>query len=155
VSVRDIVTAVYAKYPNGGAGYYNLLDDLFRTPGVFQAVAKSVDTHFPGATIVASGQFGNAFERWCRYAQPRRRVIVVRGGLRYSVEVQLDRSRLFGSRRLVFVDDTMYKGRTRAAIEGALNRAGYPLDGTVVAYASEGLVDDKTFALFVAPGGLV
>ena len=151
MSVSDIVTEVSRLVPGGGNTYYDLLDERLRTPEVFQALHKLAQTHFPHAVMIATGGFGHAFSNWARAAKFESHVVVLPGGLRHHPQCKIEAWRLMGRRYCVLLDDTLYEGRTRTAVEAALNRAGRALDGTFVAFEGpRAAPDDQTFALFHA-----
>jgi hypothetical protein len=149
MTVADIITALKPLEVEGGRRWYDELDNALRDQEIFQAISKIVDREWPRAVVVTSGQFGHEFQRWARYAQPSRKVVVVRGGLRYDPAVKIDPWDLRGRQHIVFVDDTLFAGRTRRAVEGAVNREFRELSGTVVAFASpQAEPYPNTFALY-------
>jgi hypothetical protein len=151
VNIAALVEEAYAEFSEGGRSYYDLLDEKLRVPEVFQALHKAAQTRFPHAVMITSGRFGHDFSNWARASKFESHVIVLPGSLRYNPACKIEPWRLMGRRFAVFIDDTLYAGRTRDAVEAALRRAGRPLDGSFVAYASRATaVDDKTFPLFVA-----
>lgn len=123
---------------DGGRRYFDLLDTYLRHADVFEAVtAVAFETYGDGNGFITSGRFGEAYEDWQRSVprRMRRPLIVLPGSLRYSYRTpRIEPHRLYGVRGWVFLDDTLYLGRTLMKVNDALRSDFRSLTGAVVAY---------------------
>ena len=130
------------KSPGGGV-YFDTLDRLVSYDGdIHRAlVDKVLEVHGDRPRIIVSGQFGIQHERWSRANRARRLPMVLRGGLRYdngphygSLAFEDYRRRMMGQMDWVFVDDSMYVGRTMRYVRDLVLMTGGRFLGSVVAY---------------------
>ena len=122
---------------DGGSRYFDLLDTLLRNPDVFRAVTDvAFEVHGDRIGFITSGRFGEAYQDWQRTDRDRRRpLLVLPGSLRYGYRApHIEERRLLGVRDWVFLDDTLYMGRSLMKVTDAMHNAFRSLRGAVVAY---------------------
>lgn len=137
---RDLVSARVDRVlqeETGGTRYFDLLDTLLRTPDIFEAVTDvAFEEYGTSVGFITSGRFGEAYRDWQRADRGRRKpLVVIPGSLRYGYRAPvIEHHLLYGVRDWVFLDDTLYMGRTLMKVTDGLHNAFRSLGGAVVAY---------------------
>lgn len=131
--VEDIVKDVSSRY-EGGRPYFEELDQALDNPDVYEDLTRFARTLYGNdATFVVSGHFGFGYQLWSRRRRFRE-VLLAPGGLRYGAPVMFDWMNVLGISHFVFLDDTLYLGRTMARVDEGLRKVSRRLNGAVVAY---------------------
>lgn len=116
----------------GGTPFFDHLDESLRDPYWYQQMlARYLDAYPMEPRIALSGEFGRGFAQWLRettWQVP----LVFPGNLRHNdlppLPLHLD------GEQFVFLDDSYYKGRTRAKVTKAIEDAGGMVVGSFVLY---------------------
>jgi hypothetical protein len=152
--VEQTVELILAEH-GGGTPFFDALDASLRRPPFMDLLLDQFADRFgPDFDIVVSGKFGVAF---CRYlaGAGRERLqrqlggkmpLLVPGGLRHATTLPLQhaRERIEG-RLFVFLDDSLYKARTRDLIRREMREVGGQLIHELVLYDGSALrYDDVT-----------
>lgn len=130
------------KFDPAGRGYFDRLDAMLQFDGdTHKAIVDKVLEEFgPRPYIIASGGFGIAHRDWSRSNRAGKLPLVLPGGLRYKTLPEYGRDtsewryRMQGVREAVFVDDSLYAGRTMNWVRHLVLMCGIRFAGTVVAY---------------------
>lgn len=143
--VRDMI-----EEHEGGEKFFDNLDREVQSPPIVEALISRIPTDQFLDYIIVSGKFGRFFSSY--YSSISRivkyKVICVKGGLRAGNKID-DISYLpLKGKRVVFIDDSYYLGRTRDAIRTELERHGATLIKTVVAYDGSKVKDKDVDSLF-------
>lgn len=139
--VARYVEAVSAVH-QGGSVYFNRLDSLIgRDPTVMASMQELVEEKFGShVSIVVSGGFGMEYRDWARANRMAQPNYWLPGGLRRRGEPTWSmaneaRAHLIGwPFDVVFIDDSMYLGRTIDWVHSLVLMAGRRFVGSVVAY---------------------
>lgn len=131
--LRSLVSDLVENH-GGGAPFFDALDEEVRRPRYFEELTRLARGYFPRALPVVSGEFGRAYQAWwVRTDQGFTPPLWVPGGLRgKGVSITIDDASR--SDEYVFLDDSIYRGRTRDRVDNALWTAGAELVGTIVVY---------------------
>lgn len=134
----------------GGEKFFDNLDKEVQSPPIVEALISKIPSDQFLDYIIVSGKFGRFFSSY--YSSIGRivkyKVICVRGGLRSGNLVD-DISYLpLEGKRVVFLDDSYYLGRTRNVIKEELERNGAKLLKTIVAYDGSKVKDKDVVSLF-------
>jgi hypothetical protein len=138
----------------GGTPYFDAFDDFVRAPAWFGLLLATAERSLGAAAlenVVVSGQFGRAFAAWHDGVRsPIRHLLVAPGSLRHVTEFHFDpadaeRAR---GRHFTFLDDSLYRGRTRGHIERALAESGGELGSTLVLYDGSRQVPRDTTGIY-------
>lgn len=137
--VGAIVDTVSYEHPEGSP-YFDKLDELLRDPrhGVFDVMWNVArDIHGPDFGVIVSGNFGKAFSSWAARSGIRRPVLL-RGGLRHAspsfYPTYQEYALQGGPYRWVFLDDSLYLGRTHLFVRRFVLDRRREFLGSVVAY---------------------
>lgn len=148
----DIVGECLMQH-EGGEKFFDALDERIRSSDVLMRaiISKAIfNDKVPFDAIVVSGKFGIAFSDLCSTEYPTFIVMKVRGSLRGDdiltvndyVEYHLK------NRKVIFIDDSFYSGKTRNKIEKALNNMNSSLEATYVIYDGSKVKDDSVYSLY-------
>lgn len=125
----------------GGTGYFERLDAyISRDGGIHRALVDLAAYHFPRASIITSGGFGMEHSRWSRANRAGVLPLVLPGGLRHKPRPEYNMAfrdwgyRMAGVRSWVFLDDSLYAGRTMDWVRDLVLMTGGAFEGAVVAY---------------------
>ena len=125
-----------------GRGYFDRLDSALQFDGDIHRwlLDKAQWVAGPRAGVITSGHFGDAHYRWSRANRAGRLPLVLRGGLRYEPRPEYNslfreyQRRMMGVREWVFIDDSLYAGRTADWARELVLMTGGRWHGAVVAY---------------------
>lgn len=142
--VHEVVEEVRGHYP-GGRPFFTMLDASLRRPEFFR-LAFDAAGHAPhyrrgergtwvpsDPTIVLSGKFGEAMHAWLWKAH-QIDSLLVEGDVRHGGLTPIGRDRVVRGSLYVFIDDSLYRGRTRAQIGARLDDVGAKLIKSVVIF---------------------
>lgn len=143
--VRDMI-----EEHEGGEKFFDNLDKEVQSPPIVEELISNIPSDQFVDYVIVSGKFGRFFSNY--YSNVNRivkyKVICVKGGLRRGNMVD-DISYLpLKGKRVVFIDDSYYLGRTRDVIKEELAKNGATLIKTVVAYDGSKIKDKDVFSLF-------
>lgn len=142
--IHEVVEQVRAVYP-GGQPFFTTLDASLRRPEFFRLALDQAKisplyrqsergTYVPeDPTIVLSGKFGEAMRDWL-WKEHQIDALLVEGDVRHGGLTPLGRDRVLKGGLYVFIDDSLYRGRTRAQIGARLSDVGGKLIRSVVLY---------------------
>ena len=136
----------------GGEQFFNAIDEKLRDDKVLiNMMIEKVKKNEAFDYIIVSGNFGNVFKEYCnKYLDDlKNKIIVVNGGLRkgyaitsfwedYNVE----------NKKLIFIDDSYYLGRTRDAIKNAIEENHGTLINTYVFYDGSKIKEDNVHSFY-------
>lgn len=137
--LRAIVADLEREYV-GGTPFFDALDATLRTPEWFEIITDAYLEAFPShPRMVVSGAFGLAYVYWLSKRQlftPRvldiPGPVVIPGNLRHVTAPDLTVD-LTGE-TLVFLDDSIFKGRTFGQAQSLVRKAGGELEEGIVIY---------------------
>jgi hypothetical protein len=126
----------------GGEKFFDNLDASLQRKSIIEQLFWKIPCNYQ---LIASGKFGVFLNN----TLISHSIIVVPGGLRSGVPLDLSyiKGRIEG-RRLYFIDDSFYLGRTRDAIKAEIERLGGILQGTCVIYDGSENKDPAVTSLF-------
>ena len=131
--VAEVVRQVSAVH-EGGRPYFEELDRALDWPDTYRILTDHARALYPEATFVVSGHFGFGYQMWAK-RHGHRALLTAPGGLRYdSPDYLFDWTQVLGHHQFVFLDDTLYLGRTMRRVDDGLRRVARRLTATVVAY---------------------
>ena len=126
----------------GGAPYFDRLDSsIGQEPDILEAMALTVRRLYPRRVgLIVSGGFGQVWESWARSREPQLRpAVLLPGGLRHKPlpeygSIRQYQFRMQGIHEFVFLDDSLYAGRTMDWVRTLVLMQGKTFGGAVVAY---------------------
>lgn len=134
-SLNDLVEQLLSEH-TGGVPFFDALDDCIKCPDIIETLFQKIHADYPqGISIIMSGKFGRYVHNILHtmkenHVQNIQHVLTVNGSLRAGVPI--DDLSIFRTQiqnvDYVFVDDSLYKGRTLAAVREEIER----LEGRVV-----------------------
>lgn len=143
--IHEVVEEVRSVYP-GGQPFFTTLDASLRRPEFFRLAFDQVKNSVPtyrrtergtwvpdDARIVVSGKFGEAMRDWL-WKEHQIDALLIEGDVRHGGLTPLGRDRVLKGSLYVFIDDSLYRGRTRAAVAARLDDVGAGLIRSVVLY---------------------
>lgn len=150
--IYDIVGECLMQH-EGGEEFFDALDERIRSSDVLMRAIMSkaiFNDKVPFDAIIVSGKFGTAFSYLCSREYPMFTVMKVRGSLRGDdiltvndyVEYHLR------NKRVIFIDDSFYSGKTRNKIETALINMSSSLEATYVIYDGSKVKEDSVYSLY-------
>lgn len=135
-SLHEEVTGLLSRY-TGGTEFFNMLDAAVRHRNYFNCLlgmADSTNTQQINIEGVAvSGWFGMEFAAWLRSSIHNRPLLIFPGDLRHHPELAIPPRGIL-NHSFVFIDDSMYKGRTFAAVKRSIETSGGVCNRAIVAY---------------------
>lgn len=148
--IDKIITSIIKDHKEG-ENFYDLIDHRIRNEGedwfvdLLQLAEKTNDRHINN--IVVSGLFGRLFVN--EWAKGSLNVILVEGGLRHSYMMSLEpfKDQIVG-REFIFLDDSLYLGRTRDKIKAEIEFHGGDLLNTFVVFDGGKIIDDTVYSLY-------
>lgn len=149
--MKSIVNSNIIEH-QGGERFFNSLDAMIRNDNILismmiSQVMKNEKFDF----ILVSGNFGRFFKKYCLFHLPTlyRKVIVVNGGQRKGNGVYTDYSNFkVSGKKIVFIDDSFYSGKTRNVIKESLEQNGATLLKTYVFYDGSKVVDNDVVSFY-------
>lgn len=131
------LSAILEAQLGGGAPYFDKLDQILRAPGWYRALAMRYLEEYPTTRprIALSGGFGRGFAAWLKAGEWGRymgKPMVFPGGLRDGHLKEVGRD--LTDQEFVFLDDSLYKGRTHNEIRRVIEGAGGWVSGALVLY---------------------
>jgi len=145
--IDNIVKEMLRKH-HGGRKFFDSLDDTIRND---ESLINNLMNIVPkDKNIVVSGRFGRVFSNYfsTNYPKEQRKVIAVKGGLRKEDLVD-DLSYLdLKGEDFVFLDDSLYSGKTRDKIREELQKQGADISLTCVVYDGSKEKDSRVLSLY-------
>lgn len=123
----------------GGREFFDALDEKLRNDdSLINMMINKVLENEIFDFIITSGKFGSAFKEYCEKHMDNyfnKKIIVVNGNLRKESEV-IDYSNKYNisNKKVIFIDDSYYLGRTREKIRLSIEKNGGELINTYVFY---------------------
>lgn len=132
--IEHIVAPALAAH-GGGSAYFDDLDERLACDEVFRALLYRLSVETPADTgILVTGRWGRQFAEWYYRGVRPRSLMLLPGGLRrWPGALDLAPALQPGS-RWALLDDTLYAGRTLAAIRRWVRQSGADFAGAFVAY---------------------
>lgn len=137
----------------GGEKFFDAIDEKLRNDNLLismmiNKVLESEDFDF----IITSGKFGQVFKEYCeKYMSNNfnQKVIAVNGSLRKDNEV-IDYSNEYdvSNKRVVFIDDSYYLGRTKDKIKRSIENNNGTLVSTFVFYDGSKIKDENVHSFY-------
>lgn len=137
----------------GGEKFFDAIDEKLRNDTLLismmiNKVLENENFDF----IITSGKFGNVFKDYCeKYMSTNfnNKVIVVNGSLRKGNEI-IDYSNEYDvcDKKVVFIDDSYYLGRTRDKIKASLEENKGTLISTYVFYDGSKIKDENVHSFY-------
>ena len=136
--INDLVMDMLNKHI-GGQKFFDNLDYNFRDIKFISLVLNRIEEKYSNHLIITSGQFGKLFNKY------KDDVVVVTGGIRTGAKVDNLSFLADCKKDILFVDDSIYSGGTRLAIEKELNKYGLHIKDTLVLYDGSKLDNIDSF----------
>jgi hypothetical protein len=132
--LHDLVEKMLAEYGEGSP-YFTALDAALRVPWVFNLLLAEAGPRRDWDRLIVSGQFGADFAKWLNKVSygSGMPLIVLPGGLRHG-DQHLRWPQVETGRRYLFLDDSLYEGRTFDVASDVVKRSGGVVVGGIVAY---------------------
>lgn len=137
----------------GGEKFFDALDEKLRNDTLLismmiNKVLENENFDF----IITSGKFGHVFKDYCKKYMSlnfNNKVIVVNGSLRKGDSV-IDYSNEYNvcDKKVVFIDDSYYLGRTRDKIKASLEENKGTLISTYVFYDGSKIKDESVHSFY-------
>lgn len=134
--LTKLVDKLVAEY-GGGQAYFSAMDESVRRPEYFARVTAAAFERFGEHRVVTSGTFGREYGSWWQESVRRGPwPLCMPGGLRKltAVDAGLFTPPGVAGQRFVFLDDSLYLGRTFDVVRDALARGGAKVVGGFVVY---------------------
>lgn len=151
IKMKSIVNANILEH-QGGENFFNAMDEMIRNDNVLLSMMiSSVLSNEKFDFIIVSGNFGRFFKKYCllHMRSLYNRVIVVNGGQRKGNGVTTDYSNYnVCGKRIIFIDDSFYSGKTRNVIKASLESNGATLVKTYVFYDGSKDKDKDVYSFY-------
>jgi len=133
VEIKRVVDSIMRVTP-GGEAFFDALDEYIRTCAT-KHVFNELLLPCADKLLVMSGKFGRGLAERIDRGEYDFKYILFNGGIRSGAEPEIARStELHGLHNAVFVDDTIYGGRTYTVIKGHLSKMDIEVGGARVVY---------------------
>lgn len=137
----------------GGEKFFDAIDEKLRDDNLLismmiNKVLEKEEFDF----IITSGKFGKVFKEFSeKYMSSsfNQKVITVNGSLRKDSEV-IDYSKKYdvSNKRVIFIDDSYYLGRTKEKIKASLEKNNATLISTYVFYDESKIKDENVHSFY-------
>lgn len=137
----------------GGEKFFDAIDEKLRDDKILinmmiDKVTKNEDFDY----IIVSGKFGNVFQNHCNnYLENKfnEKIIVVNGGLRKDhAIISFWEDYNIKDKKIIFIDDSYYLGRTRDKIKNAIEENQGSLISTYVFYDGSKVKEDDVHSFY-------
>lgn len=116
--LNDKIGEILKKHKEGKE-FFDTLDYIIRSDINITDMLYNRIKHF-NTTIILSGRFGRAFiNNYGKLLYSNNHVILVNGGIREGEDVELYVNKIYNN-KCIFIDDSIYSGKTRDLIEKKL-----------------------------------
>lgn len=150
--IESIVNECLIEY-EGGENFFDAIDEKLRNDTLLinimiNKVLKNENFDF----IITSGKFGYVFKDFCEKNMSldfSKKIIVVNGSLREGNEI-IDYSNEYNvcDKKVIFIDDSYYLGRTRDKIKVSLEKNKGTLISTYVFYDGSKIKDENVHSFY-------
>lgn len=134
----DSLVELCLKEHTGGEIFFDAIDEKLRNDDtLLKMITDKVLNNEVFDFIIVSGNFGNVFKKFIdtNLKELTKKVIVVNGGLRKGEKiVSFWEEYDISMKKIVFIDDSFYLGRTRDKIEEMITKHQGTLINTYVFY---------------------
>lgn len=134
----DNLVELCLKEHTGGEIFFDAIDEKLRNDDILlKMITDKVLNNEIFDYIIVSGNFGNVYKKFIdtNLKELSKKIIVVNGGLRNEENiVNFWKKYNISMKRIVFIDDSFYLGRTRDKIEEAIKKHQGTLINTYVFY---------------------
>ena len=134
----DSLVELCLKEHTGGEIFFDAIDEKLRNDDtLLKMITDKVLNNEVFDFIIVSGNFGNVFKKFIdtNLKELTKKVIVVNGGLRTGKKiVSFWEEYDISMKKIVFIDDSFYLGRTRDKIEEMITKHQGTLINTYVFY---------------------
>lgn len=134
----DSLVELCLKEHTGGEIFFDAIDEKLRNDDtLLKMITDKVLNNEVFDFIIVSGSFGNVFKKFIdtKLKELTKKVIVVNGGLRKGEKiVSFWEEYDISMKKIVFIDDSFYLGRTRDKIEEMITKHQGTLINTYVFY---------------------
>ena len=136
----------------GGEKFFDAIDEKLRDDKtLINLMIEKVKKNEAFDLIVVSGKFGNVFKSYCNkyFEDLNNKIIVVNGGLRkgYAINSFWEDFNI-ENKKLIFIDDSYYLGRTRDTIRNAIEENHGTLINTYVFYDGSKAKEDNVHSFY-------
>jgi hypothetical protein len=137
----------------GGTVFFDAIDERLRNDKILMSMmlSKVLDKE-RFDYIIVSGKFGRVFKKFCSKhinKEISEIIIVVNGGLRKGNKIKDFYNQYeINNKKLVFIDDSYYLGRTRDSIKSAIDENGGKLMYSYVFYDGSKVKDDTVHSFY-------
>jgi len=150
--ITEIVNECLEKYV-GGTPFFNAIDEKLRIDkSMIDLMINQVIENEEFDYIIVSGKFGLSFKEHCHnYCNKEfnKKIIVINGGLRKdNVIIPFWENFNIEEKKIVFIDDSYYLGRTRDKIKTAIDENNGTLINTYVFYDGSKIKDDSVKSFY-------
>ncbi len=138
---------------DGGEKFFDALDEKLRNDNsLINMMINKVLENETFDFIITSGKFGIVFKNYCeKYMNEEfhKKVIVVNGNLRSNNDI-IDYSDKYNisNKKVIFIDDSYYLGRTREKIRLSIEKNGGKLINTYVFYDGSKIKDEHVYSFY-------
>ena len=136
----------------GGEEFFDAIDEKLRNDNVLiNMMIKRVEENEVFDYIIVSGNFGEIFKKYCDFlnTELKEKIIVVNGGLRKGYDIiSFWENFNLKDKKIVFIDDSYYLGRTRDKIKEAIENNNGKLICTYVFYDGSKIKEDDVHSFY-------
>ena len=141
------------KQHEGGEQFFDAIDEkLHNDNALINMMIEKVSANEVFDYIIVSGKFGNVFKEYCNnYLEDNfnKKIIVVNGGLRKDhVIISFWENYNIENKKIIFIDDSYYLGRTRDKIKNAVEENQGIFINTYVFYDGSKVKDDHVHSFY-------
>lgn len=142
-----IVKQMIETHDGGEKFFDNLDEEIRRDIDIIDNIIDMIPD-FKNKNIIVSGSFGRVFFDYIKLISlyPNR-IVWVNGGLRKGEDINVDLQN-YKNREFIFIDDSLYSGKTRDKIDSELYKYSSYISSTYVAYDGSKNKDETVFSLY-------
>ena len=136
----------------GGEKFFDAIDEKLRDDKtLINMMIQKIKKNETFDYIIVSGNFGKVFKEYCNtnLIELKNKIIVVNGGLRKGYDIiSFWEDYNIKNKKLIFIDDSYYLGRTRDAIKNAIEENHGTLLNTYVFYDGSKVKEDNVHSFY-------
>ena len=140
MKMESIVHECLSKHKGGDIFFDNLDEKLRNDESLMWIMINKVLENINFDYIIVSGKFGYAFQNFCQKNNFYQNFISVNGSLRKNDIINKLNIDIY-NKKIIFVDDSFYLGRTRDKIKNFIESYGANLISTYVFYDGSKIKD--------------
>lgn len=150
--IESLVNECLIKH-EGGENFFDAIDEKLRNDNsLINMMLEKIMINEEFDYIIVSGQFGEVFKSFCEKNLDlsfTNKIIVINGGLRHGNNIiSFWNNYDINNKKLIFIDDSFYLGRTRNVIKNSIEEHNGNLKRTYVFYDGSKTKDDNVISFY-------